>query len=113
MQLPYILRLALEILHGRSVLLLVLQCSEVCCGVKGQHACAIEIMALAERLGQVADEKSRPNEKFVFQVRGAAHNVCMNIIMHGGVILVSFSFFRNESAILSASADGTVKIFAI
>ena len=42
-----------EILHGRSVLELVLQCTDLpnCCGVKGQHARAIEIMAPAERLG--------------------------------------------------------------
>ena len=54
------MRLTLEILHGRSVLLLVLvlQCTGLpkCCGVKGQHACAIEIMAPAERLW-VADDK--------------------------------------------------------
>ena len=44
----------LEILHGRRVLLLVLvlQCAglPICWGVKGQHACAIEIMAPAESL---------------------------------------------------------------
>ena len=42
----------LEILHGRSVLLLVLLLVLLnCCGVKGQHAYAVEIMAPAERLG--------------------------------------------------------------
>ena len=53
-------RLTLEILHGRSVLLSC-SCTGLpnCCGVKGQHACTIEIIAPAERLGieAAADEK--------------------------------------------------------
>ena len=59
------MRLVLEILHGRSVLLLmlILQCTGLpnYCGVKGQHACAIEIMAPVERLeiGAAADEKPK------------------------------------------------------
>ena len=60
---PLPIPLTLEILHGRSVLLLefllILQCTVKFCGVKGQHACTIETMAPAERLGfrWPADEK--------------------------------------------------------